>query len=67
MNVISSALAGKKVCIISPSAYPLLDPDAGEVLTGGAEAQLCAIGREFSRAGLDVHFIVDDYGQAKRV
>lgn len=37
------------------------------MLTGGAEAQLCTVGRALSSAGLDVHFIVDDCGQAERV
>ena len=60
-------LKGMRVCIVSPSAYPLLDPSAGGGLTGGAEAQLFTIGRELSRAGLDVHFLVDDYGQTEQV
>lgn len=67
MASIPSFLHGKRVCFISPSAYPLLVPSAGEGWTGGAEAQLCTIGRELSRLGLDVHFIVGDWGQADRV
>ena len=58
---------GKKVCFISPSAYPLLDPDASGGLSGGAETQLCTIGRSLSSRGYDVHFIVDDYGQPDKV
>jgi len=67
LSSISSTLAGKRLCIVSPSAYPLLDSSAGGMLTGGAEAQLCTIGRALSSIGLDVHFIVDDCGQAERV
>lgn len=67
MHPKKSALAGKRICIVSPSAYPLLDSSAGGMLTGGAEAQLCTIGRALSRAGLEVHFIVDDCGQAEQV
>ncbi len=36
-------------------------------MTGGAEAQLCTIGRALSSIGLEVHFIVDDCGQAEWV
>lgn len=60
-------MAGKRLCIANPLGYPLLDPSAERVLTGGAEAQLCAVGRALSRFGLDVHFIVDDCGQPERV
>lgn len=67
MVSIPSCLQGKRVCFISPTCYPLLDPSFGGGWGGGAEIQLVTIGRELSRAGLDVHFIVDDYGQAERV
>ena len=59
-------LVGKRVCFISPSAYPLLDPSFGGGWSGGAEAQFVTIGRELSRAGLDVHFVVGDFGQPPR-
>lgn len=59
----SSGLAGKRICIISPAAYPLLDSSCGGGWSGGAEAQFITIGREFSRRGMDVHYVVGDYGQ----
>lgn len=61
------SLAGKRVCFISPSAYPLLDPSYGGGWSGGAEAQFTTVARELSRAGLDVHFIVGDFGQPNRM
>lgn len=67
MLSIPTCLQGKRVCFISPSAFPLLDPSYSGGWSGGAETQLVTIGRELSRAGLDVHFIVDDYGQARQV
>lgn len=67
MVSIPSCLQGKRICFISPSAYPLLDTSFGGGWSGGAETQLVTIGHELSRAGLDVHFIVDDYGQPEHV
>ncbi|NOY52918.1 MAG: glycosyltransferase family 4 protein [Deltaproteobacteria bacterium] len=52
-----------KVCIISPNAYPLLKGIPAERLTGGAELQMKTIGSAFARRGIDVHFLVDDFGQ----
>ncbi|BAV33910.1 glycosyltransferase [Sulfuricaulis limicola] len=60
-------MQGKRVCFISPSAYPLLDPFAGGGWSGGAETQLITIGRALSSLGFDVHFVVDDYGQPESV
>jgi len=70
LGPISSSLAGKRVCIVSPDAYPLLDASvegawSGEA--GGAEIQLSTIGLALARAGLDVHFVVADCGQAEQV
>src|SRR3989344_2385068 len=70
LGPISSSLAGMRVCIVSPDAYPLLDASvegawSGEA--GGAEIQLSTIGLALARAGLDVHFVVADCGQAERV
>ena len=57
----------KKICIISPYAYPLLINTKGVIADGGAEAQLTTIGYQLSKNGYEVHFIVDDYGQDKTV
>jgi len=62
-----SAFAGKRVCFISPSAFPLLDPSIRGGWSGGAEAQFITIGRALSAAGLDVHFVVGDFGQPVQV
>lgn len=67
MASIPLELQGKSICFVSPSAYPLLVPSAGGGWTGGAEAQLCTMGRKLSELGLDVHFIVGDWGQDDRV
>jgi len=55
-----------KICIISPAAYPLLKNDDKIKSSGGAEAQLTTLGQAFSNNGFEVHFIVDDYGQANK-
>jgi glycosyltransferase involved in cell wall biosynthesis len=55
----------KKICIISPSAYPLLVGDKNIVSAGGAEAQLSVIGKSLAHSGYDVHYLVDDFGQAQ--
>ncbi len=55
-----------RICIVSPRAYPLL-MNLNDLSQGGAEAQLKAIGFRLAEEGNDVHFIVDDYGQAQIV
>jgi glycosyltransferase involved in cell wall biosynthesis len=55
-----------KLCFISPGAYPVLDSSIGGGF-GGAEAQLCTIGKELSKHGHEVHYIVDDYGQEENL
>ncbi|MCR4347321.1 MAG: glycosyltransferase family 4 protein [Sulfuricaulis sp.] len=67
---IPSSLAGKRVCIVCPDAYPLLNASVAKASSsgaGGAEAQLSTIGLALARVGLDVHFIVADCGQAEQV
>lgn len=54
----------RKICIISPSVYPLLKEGTKAESAGGAEAQLRILGLAFSEQGYDVHYIVDDFGQA---
>ena len=51
----------KKICIISPSSYPLLVGDKNITSAGGAEAQLSVIGNGFADRGFEVHYIVDEY------
>ena len=62
-----TTLKGKRICFISPSAYPLLDASSGGGWSGGAEAQFVTMAKKLSSAGLDVHFIVGDFGQKKKV
>jgi glycosyltransferase involved in cell wall biosynthesis len=67
---IPPSLVGRRVCIVCPDAYPLLDASVegawnGEA--GGAEIQLSTIGLALARAGLDVHFVVADCGQPEQV
>ena len=52
----------KKICIISPSAYPLIAdlPDCG--LSGGAEIQLVTLGFAFLKKGFSVDFVVSMTG-----
>ncbi len=53
----------KKICIISPAAYPILTGSDEPRSGGGAEAQLCVLGRGLAEEGYEVHYIVDDFGQ----
>ncbi len=55
----------RRLCFVSPSAYPLLAGTGKGALAGGAEAQLCTVGRELSRQGFEVHFVVGDCGQSE--
>jgi len=52
-----------KVCFFSPAAYGYFNPD-GEKWAGGAETQQVLIARHMISKGIDVSFIVGDYGQA---
>lgn len=52
-----------KVCIICPSVYPLLNPDCGAKISGGAEAQFKVIGQTLAARDYDVSYVVDDFGQ----
>jgi len=53
-----------KICIISPAAYPLLQASEEIPSAGGAEAQFMTLGLTFAEQGYEVHYIVDDFGQA---
>lgn len=55
-----------RICFVSPHSYPLFKEGAAES-AGGAEAQLKTLGSALGALGYDVHFIVDDFGQADRV
>lgn len=52
-----------KVCFFSPAAYSYFNP-AGGKWAGGAETQQVLIARHMTDKGIDVSFIVGDYGQA---
>ena len=52
-----------KVCFFSPTAYGYFNP-AGDKWAGGAETQQVLIARHMTGRGIDVSFIVGDYGQA---
>lgn len=52
-----------KVCFFSPTAYSYFNPDSN-TWTGGAETQQVLLARHMVRRGIDVSFIVGDYGQA---
>jgi glycosyltransferase involved in cell wall biosynthesis len=52
-----------RVCFVALSTYPYFAPDA-PVTAGGAERQLYVLSQAFD-PGLDVHFVVGDYGQAR--
>lgn len=58
-----STAGNLRVCFVALSAYPYFTPDA-PVTAGGAERQLYVLSQAFD-PGLDVHFIVGDYGQAR--
>lgn len=51
-----------KVCFFSPTAYGYFNPE-GEAWAGGAETQQVLIGRHMASRGIEVSFIVGDYGQ----
>ena len=53
----------KRICIISPAAYPLLVGSSEDGLAGGAEIQLKTIGLALAGRGYEVDFVVRDYGQ----
>jgi len=53
----------KRLCIFSPSAYPLLSRDKIAISAGGAEAQLSTLGVCLADQGYEVHYIVGDFGQ----
>ena len=53
----------KRICIISPAAYPLIIGSSEDGLAGGAEIQLKTLGFALSRRGYSVSFVVKDYGQ----
>lgn len=52
-----------KVCFFSPTAYSYFNPD-NHTWAGGAETQQVLIARHMVQRGIDVSFIVGDYGQA---
>lgn len=49
----------KKVCIISPAAYPLIADVSDRGVSGGAEIQLVTLGFSFIDKGYEVDFIVN--------
>lgn len=51
-----------KVCFFSPTAYAYFNPDSS-TWAGGAEVQQVLLARKMAGNGLDVSFIVGDYGQ----
>ena len=52
-----------KVCIISPKAYPVLNPKI-KAIFGGAEVEMAIYAEELSKnPQLEIHLIVADYGQ----
>lgn len=60
----------RRVCIVSHAAYPIirqLSTGKDSVGGGGAEIQLVRLGEGLLREGYEVHFIVGDYGQARKV
>lgn len=56
-------MPGARVCFVLPSAYGYFNDDADVV--GGGARQLSLISRELTDS-FDVHFVVGNYGQAKR-
>jgi glycosyltransferase involved in cell wall biosynthesis len=52
-----------KVCFFSPTAYGYFNPD-GDKWAGGAETQQVLLARHMVSKGIEVSFIVGDYGQA---
>lgn len=53
-----------KVCFFSPTAYSYFNP-RGATWAGGAEMQQLLLARHMLSRGIDVSFIVGDYGQAE--
>jgi len=51
-----------KVCFFSPTAYSYFNP-RGATWAGGAEMQQLLLGRHMLSKGIEVSFIVGDYGQ----
>lgn len=51
-----------KVCFFAPTAYAYFKPDA-VTWAGGAETQQVLVARRMVERGIDVSFIVGDYGQ----
>lgn len=51
-----------RVCLVSPTLYPLLVPGVSET-AGGAELQLLLLGRALRRLGHEISMVVGDYGQ----
>jgi len=52
-----------RICFVSPTLYPVLDPGSGIAATGGAETQQLCLGQAFLRAGHQVHVVTRDHGQ----
>lgn len=52
-----------KVCFFSPTAYSYFDQE-GRAWAGGAEIQQVLVARYMASKGIDVSFIVGDFGQA---
>jgi glycosyltransferase involved in cell wall biosynthesis len=56
----------KKICIISPSAYPLFNKKC-DAVHGGAEVDSYLLAKEISQdENFEISFIVKNFGQAKR-
>ncbi len=55
-------MRNKRICFVSPKAYPLL-AETKHQSVGGAEVQQVLIAKELRRYGFDISFVVGDYGQ----
>lgn len=49
----------KKICVISPAAYPLIADISDRGVSGGAEIQLTTLGFSFVKRGYSVDFLVN--------
>lgn len=62
-----AAFIPRRICILSPCAYPLFDEHCTVQKIGGAELQLTLLARELADRGYQVNLIVDEFGQSQTV